>query len=490
MNAPLILNLLGNVVRIVGLTMVPSLLVAVMHNGEDIWAFVLTIALMILTGSIITCIFRPKSKQLFAKDGFFIVGLTWIVVSLFGALPAYICGAIPSYIDSLFESISGFTTTGASILTDVEVLPMGILFWRSFTHWLGGMGVLVFALAVLPKLDARTLHLLKAESPGPAPDKIVPRLADSARILYLIYVLLTVILVLLLKIAGMPWFDSFVHAFGSAGTGGFSIKNASIGAYGNPVYEMIIATFILMFGVNFALYYYAVARRFRDIVKNNEVKLYFGIIIVSVIAISINISSLFSSVWETLRYSFFQVASIITTTGYATTNFDLWPWFSKTIIILLMLMGASAGSTGGGLKTVRILLLFKIVKREIRRLLHPRMVNTVQLEGKNISEEITTGIGVFFMIYFVIILFSTLLISLDGFDLVTNLTAVISAISNIGPGLALVGPIGNFSMFSHFSKIVLSICMLAGRLEIFPILIIATAGLSSVRRGFNKVRRV
>ncbi len=380
---------------------------------------------------------------------------------------------MPSIVDAFFETVSGFTTTGATILTEIESLPNCILFWRSFTHWIGGMGFLIFMLALIPSLGGNTIHILKAESPGPTPGKIVPRIKDTAKILYLLYFVLTVIETILLKIAGLSWFNSIMHAISTAGTGGFSNMNASVAAFNNPAVEWIITIFMILFGVNFALYFQLLKRNFTDILKSEELHYYLLMIFVSAVLITINITDFNNgNITKSIRDSSFQVASIITTTGYATADFNLWPTFSKNIIILLTFAGAMAGSTGGGIKTVRIVLIFKAIKREIDKILHPKRIKSVKMDGKVVNEEIINGVFLFLGGYIIITLIAIFIVALDGFDVVTTSTAVITTISNVGPGLGAVGPTGNFAAFSPLSKMILSFCMLTGRLEIYPMIIL------------------
>jgi trk system potassium uptake protein TrkH len=381
--------------------------------------------------------------------------------------------SIPSLVDAFFETASGFTTTGASILKEVESLPKGILFWRSFTHWLGGMGVLVLTLAVLPSVGASSFHIMKAEATGPSTEKLVPKLGQTAKILYTIYTVMTAAQIILLLIAGMPLYDSLIHAFGSAGTGGFSNRNLSVGAYGNVYIEIIITVFILLFGVNFSLYFQILKGNIRNFFKDAEFRFYIGTVLIAIVVITIQLfSNGIFSVGQSLRHSSFQVASIITTTGYATTDFNLWPALSKCVLVVLMFIGASAGSTGGGVKCIRILLLLKIAKREVAKVIHPRAVHTVKSGGKVVDDEILSETMAFFFIYIAIFTVSFLLVSLDGKDLTSTVTSVVATISNIGPGLEVVGPMGNFSSFSGFSKVIFSFCMIAGRLELIPMLIL------------------
>ncbi|GAA0727506.1 TrkH family potassium uptake protein [Clostridium malenominatum] len=472
MNFGMVLKYLGILLISEAIIMTPSLFVSILYKGYDINAFVSTIAILFTVGFLAFAV-KPKNKNIYARDGFAIAALGWILISFFGALPFVFSGAIPSIIDAFFEASSGFTTTGASILTEVEGLPYGLLFWRSFTHWAGGMGVLVLTLALLPTIGGGSVQIMKAESPGPTPGKIVPKVGHTAKILYMIYFSITIVQIILLMLTGMPLFDSLVNTFGTVGTGGFSVKNLSIGAYNNVHAEVITTIFMLACGVNFTLYYQMIKGNIKEAFKDEEFKLYIGVVLTSIILITINIyGNIFSSLGQALRHSSFQVASVITTTGYATTDFNQWPGFSKIILILLMFIGASAGSTGGGIKNIRILLLFKSMKRELFKIIHPRAVYTVKFGGKVIEEETLTEILAFFFMYIFIFIIALLIISLEGRDLLTTFTAVAATLGNIGPGLGTVGPMGNFSQFTDLSKIVLSLCMIIGRLEIYPILLL------------------
>lgn len=472
MNIRIILKSLGIVLFIEGLCMFPSLLVSVIFRDGDALSFVISILVTVAAGFLLYKIPGNNSK-FYARDGFAVVALSWIAISLFGALPYIISRTIPSFIDAFFETVSGFTTTGSSILNDIESLPRGILFWRSFTNWMGGMGILVLTLAVLPSIGAGTLHIMRAESPGPSTEKLVPKLGQTAKILYTIYVVMTCIQVILLMIAGMPLFDSLVHAFASAGTGGFSIRNSSIGAYGNVYIEIIITVFTVLFGVNFGLYYRLIKGDAKGLFRDEELRFYFGTIIASIALITIDLyrHGLFT-LGQSLRHSSFQVGTIITTTGFSSTDFNLWPSFSKIILVILMVFGACAGSTGGGIKCMRILMLLKTARREITGVIHPRAVHTVKAGNKVIDEDTVKGTLIYFFIYSAFFAVSVLLVSLNGKDLVTSATSVIAALSNIGPGLEAVGPMGNFSDFSILSKLILCLDMIAGRLEFLPVLIL------------------
>ena len=450
--------------------LVLPLIVALLY-GEAAYPFLIPMALLVLIGLLLG-VRRPARTALYARDGLAIVALAWIAVSAFGALPFVISGDIPFYVDAFFETVSGFTTTGASILTEVESLSRGGLFWRSFTHWVGGMGVLVFVMAILPMSDGHGMHIMRAEVPGPTVGKLVSRMSDTAKILYGIYLVLTLVEIVLLLAGGMPLFDACIHSFGSAGTGGFSCRNLSVGAYQNPYFDIVIGIFMLLFGVNFNLYYFLLIRRFRDVFHSEELRSYLLIVAAAVVAITVDIAHLYDSVSTSLCHAFFQVSSIITTTGYATTDFNAWPTFSKGILVVLMFIGACAGSTGGGIKVARVVILVKASYGDMRRMLHPNAVSTVRFEGKPLTDRNLRGVHLFLTVYILVFTVSFLLLSLEQFDLVTTFTALAACINNIGPGLEVVGPMGNFSAFSPWSKLLLSFDMLVGRLEIFPMLLL------------------
>ncbi len=472
MKIKLVFRITGRVLFVEAAAMLLPLLVSILYGQNDAHAFLISIGVTAGAGLLMIMLTRgDRQKNLQAREGFAIVAATWIMLSLFGALPFMISGAIPNLGDALFETISGFTTTGATILANIEILPRGILFWRSFTHWVGGMGVLILFLALLPSMGERSIQLLRAESPGPSPSKLVPRIGATAKILYTIYLVLTVMEIIILKFAGMPFFDSVVHAMGTAGTGGFSIKNASIGAYGNTAAEIVIGVFMMLFGVNFAIYYQMLKKEYGKVMRNTELLTYLGIVGVSVALITANIRPMYDKLGQALNHAFFQVSSIITTTGYATTDYNYWPDFSKMIIVTLMIVGACAGSTGGGVKVMRVVILFKAIAREIRKIIHPRAVNIVRVDGQALGEDVLASCMQFFSAYVCILIGGTLVVSLDNTGFTTSFTAVLSCISNVGPGLEMVGPAGNFESFSYLSKAVMSLCMLIGRLEIFPILV-------------------
>lgn len=465
--------------------MVPALLISIFDNDKlAMIGFLGAILIILFVSVILFLVCRKANQRFFAKEGLTCVGLSWIVLSLLGCLPFYISGEIPSFIDALFETVSGFTTTGASILTDVEAMSRGLIYWRSFSHWIGGMGVLVFVLAIVPA-DGRsnrfTMHLLRAESPGPNVGKLAPRMRDTAKILYFLYVGLTVANIIFLLIGKMPMFEAFCTAFGTAGTGGFAVKNTSMAEY-SPYIQSVCTVFMLLFGVNFSCYYLLLLKRFKAVFKDGELRLYLGLVAASIIMITINISDMFGSIREAFHHAAFTVSSIITTTGFATENFDLWPTFSKTILLLLMMVGACAGSTGGGLKCGRLLILIRSVRRNLRQALNPRKVEVIRNSGNVVNERIVSGVNSYFTAYILIIFISFLLVSIDGESLITSFSGVIACFNNIGPGLDMVGPASNFAMFGVFSKIVLIIDMLAGRLEIFPVLILLSRSTWAIRR--------
>ena len=472
MNFKLVLKVTGKTLLIEAASMILPLLVGLIY-GESPRPFLLAILITAIVGLLLSL---PKADtKLFAREGFFTVGLIWVLFGVFGALPFHFSGYFNSYVDCLFECISGFTTTGATLLTAVEELPYGILFWRSFTHWLGGMGVLVLTIALLPSLGTRSAFLMQAESPGPIKSKLVPKTAQSSKILYGIYLVLTLIMILCLWIAGLPLYDSVVTAFGTAGTGGFAVKNLSIAAYGSPAVEIIVTVFMLIFSVNFSLYFLLLCSKWKQVLKSDELRFFIGIVLASGIVIAFNIYGGYAdtqSVGASLRHAFFQVASIISTSGFASTDFNLWPELSRCILILLMLVGACAGSTGGGIKCSRILLMFKSLRREIRQAIHPRSVYVVKLDNQVVEEHDLQKSHVFFAAYMIILVCGILVVSLDNFSFTTTATAVITCLSNVGPGLDLIGPMGNFSIFSDFSTLILSLLMIIGRLEIFPILVL------------------
>lgn len=471
MNYSIILNILGWVLGLQGVFMLPPCLVGLIYKEHHDALVYLIISVCCTLIGILLRRLKSKNKTFYAKEGFVAVAMSWIILSMTGAIPFVLNGDIPSYVDALFEIISGYTTTGSSILTNVEGLSHANLFFRSFSHWIGGMGVLVFILAILPMTGGSTMNLLKAESPGPSVGKLVPKMQQTAFILYAIYLVMTIIEIVLLLLGGMPLFDSLCHAFGTAGTGGFGIKNDSITSY-SPYLQTVITVFMFLFGVNFTFYYYILIRRIRDAVKMEEVRWYFGIYAGAVILLMINLVANGYEFWNSLLHVTFQVSSIMTTTGYATTDFNLWPEFSRGLMVCLMFIGACAGSTGGGIKISRIMIYLKQVGKELVQQIHPRRVHVLKMDGKEIPHATVHSCNVLLMTYVVVFIVSYLLISLDGFDTTTNFTAIAATLNNIGPGLNMVGATGNFSAFSNFSKFVLMFDMLAGRLEIIPMLLL------------------
>lgn len=470
MNFKMIFHTIGNILKIEALLLILPLIVSLIYQEGTYLSFIITIATLLLSGFLLT-LRKPKKTIIYAREGFVIVGASWIIMSLFGALPFVLSGEIPNFIDAIFETVSGFTTTGATILKEVEPLSNGMLFWRSFTHWIGGMGVLVFVLAILPNTNGDSIHLLRAESPGPQVGKIVSKVRFTARILYCIYVAMTMLEIIFLVCGEMNLYEAIVHSFSTAGTGGFGIKNDSIASY--SVYSQIIITiFMILFGINFNMFYLLLLGNIKSVLKNEELRWYFGIILISTIIITLNIVSIVGNVGTAILQSIFQVSAIITTTGFATADFEMWPALSQTILMILLFMGASAGSTGGGLKVSRIMIIIKSIKREIKTLLHPKSVTSVKFEGKPLDESVVKGTNVYFLVYIIIFVIGILIISIDNLSFTTNFTAIATCINNVGPGLDMIGPTDNFSCFSGFSKLVLSMTMLIGRLEIFPILML------------------
>lgn len=472
MNRKMVFFTTGQIILMEAVLLLLPLLVSALYKESCTCSFFITILICLFCGIFMTLVCKPKNRVIYAKEGFLIVTLSWIALSAIGALPFYISGGIPSYIDAFFETVSGFTTTGASILTDIESLPRGILFWRSFTHWIGGMGILVLMMAIIPSSGSsgRSIHIMRAEMPGPVVGKLVPRVRETAKILYIIYIIITALQVILLFAGGMPFYDSLVHAFGTAGTGGFGIKADSIAGY-SPYLQWVIAVFMLLFGVNFNLYYLLLIRSFRPIVRSSELWCYLGIVAVSVAVITGNILPLYDSFSEALRHAAFQVSSILTTTGYATTDFNLWPELSKGILFLLMFIGGCAGSTAGGLKVSRVMLLIGNARRDLSKMLHPRSVGVVHIDGKKVDSGTLDGLATYLTLYFSVLLAVYLILCLEPFDFETNLTAVVACFNNVGPGFGGVGPVSSYAAYSGLSKLVLSVAMLLGRLEIIPILI-------------------
>ncbi len=470
MNKKIVLSILGKILWAEAILLVLPLIVSLIYGNGCTVAFLITIAVAIAIALPLIIFCKTENKRIYSKEGFVIVSLAWMIMSVIGTLPFVISGEIPSFVDAFFETVSGFTTTGASILTNVEGMSEGLLFWRSFTHWLGGMGVLVFVLALSQELPDRSIHIMRAEMPGPIVDKLVPKAKETAKILYLIYIVLTLAEIVILVLCKMPLFDAIVHTFGTAGTGGFGIKADSIGSY-SPVIQWVIAIFMFIFGINFNLFYLIILKRIKSVFRSSELWVYVGVAVASCALITLNIYDSCEGLSEALRLSAFQVSSVMTTTGYATADFNLWPGFSKTLLLVLMLMGACAGSTAGGLKVSRVIILVKGMRRELHRLLHPRSVRTLKLEGKRIDEQTLSSANSYLTVYIASMVAIFLLLSIDNFDIETNFSATVACFNNIGPGLGAVGPAGNFAEYSVFSKLILTAAMLLGRLEIFPLLL-------------------
>ena len=470
MNYRMIVYVLGWILNFEALFILPSCLCGVIYGEKATFSLLITAGICALIG-ILAVLRKPDNKKIYAREGFVIVALSWFILSIFGALPFRISGEIPHMIDAVFETASGFTTTGASILPEVEAMSKCLVFWRSFTHWVGGMGVLVFVIAILPLAGGSNMYLMKAESPGPSVKKLVPKVRTTALTLYGLYLFITVVEAVLLIAGRMPVFDALTITFGTAGTGGFGVRNDSAAGYSVYV-QVVVTVFMILFGVNFNLYYLIYKRKFKDIKYCTEVFVYLGIIAGSIILISINIAGMYDHAGMAVKDAAFQVGSIITTTGYSTTDFDLWPSFSKTLLVTLMFVGACAGSTGGGIKVSRIMILLKTVGKELNNFIHPNSVRKISVEGKQLEHSVLRSTNVYIMAYAAVYVLSILIISLDNFDFTTNFTAVAATLNNIGPGLAGVGPMANFSQYSPLSKIVLTFDMLAGRLELFPVLIL------------------
>ncbi len=470
MNYSIIRYILCRVLEFQALFLALPFVVGLIYGEREGFAY-LVVGVSCLLAGVLGKLKKPKSTVFYAREGFVTVSLSWILLSVTGALPLFLSGEFSSYTDALFETISGLTTTGASILTDVEALSKCNLFWRSFTHWIGGMGVLVLILAILPLAGGYNMHLMRAESPGPTVGKLVPRVRHTARILYEMYIFLTVIQIILLLFTGMSPFEAMTISFGTAGTGGFGVLNSSIGSYA-VASQVVITIFMILFGVNFNVYYLIRARKPIQAFKHEEMRYYLGIILAAVLLITINIRGSFQSLFEAFHHAAFQVASIITTTGFSTVDFNMWPEFSKAILVALMFVGACAGSTGGGIKVSRVIIMLKMVKNELSYLIHPKRVRQVTMESRVVNKEILRSISVFFIAYIVIFAASTLLVSLDNLDFTTNFTAVAATLNNIGPGLNEVGPAANFSVYCQPAKFVLMFDMLAGRLELFPLLLL------------------
>ena len=471
MNKRKIVSFIGRIILIEAALMVLPLLVALYYGDGDAWAFAVTILAALIPGVLMARV-RQSDRRLSSRDGYFIVAATWIIISLIGAMPLYMAGGFRSYWSALFEIASGFSTTGASVLAQPELLGHGVLFWRSFTHWIGGMGVLVFVMMVMPMENDNSMHLVRAEVPGPTAGKLVPRMRTTSMILYGIYAAMTMILLVLLLLGGMPLFDSFCMAFGTAGTGGFAVSSAGVAGYHSAYIEILLGIFMLLFGVNFNVYHLLLLGKVKDALKSEEVKAYLGIVITATVLISINTFSRVTGLGTTVRNAFFQVASIMTTSGFATVDFNFWPEFSKHTLVLLMIIGACAGSTGGGFKVSRLIILLKAMMAEVRHIITPKAINPVRIDGKPIDKETLNSTRIYAAAYLILICLFTWILSLDGKDLTTNVTAVLSCFNNIGPGLGGVGPMNNFGIYSDWAQVLQSLCMLTGRLEIFPMLLL------------------
>ncbi len=468
MNRRMILYTLGRIMLLEAALMLLPLAVTLIYREGQAVQFAVTAAAAAAFGLLLCFFSKPRTRVIYAKDGFLLVALAWLLLSLFGAAPFVMTGEIPSFVDAFFETVSGFTTTGASILSDPAALSHGSLFWRSFTHWIGGMGILVMCMAIIPSLSARSIHIMRAEMPGPIVGKLVPRARDTAKILYLIYIVMTLVQIAMLCFGGMSLFESALYSFGTAGTGGFAPYASSCADF-SPYIQYTITVFMLLFGVNFNLYYLMLIRRFKSVAKSEELWVYFGVAALSTVVVAINIFPKYGGA-DAVRHSAFQVASIMSTTGFSTADFNMWPGLSKAVLLLLMFVGACAGSTAGGIKVSRTVLLFKMMRRQLRRLIHPRSVSTVRLEGKTVSEETQSGVANYLTLYAIVMIAVFFILSFEPFDIETNLSAAAACFNNVGPGLGLVGPAANYAGYSAFSKIVLSVAMLLGRLEIYPVL--------------------
>ncbi len=470
MNIKMTIYILGRMLGVEALVLLLPALVGFIY-GEDVSAFLFASGILAIV-YVLTGWRKPKNTTIYGKEGFVIIALAWILWSIFGALPYFLSNSIPSYVDAFFETVSGFTTTGSTILTDIASLPKGMNFWRCFTHWIGGMGVLVFVMVIVSLEEKNSMHLMRAEVPGPETDKLVPKARSSAKILYGMYLGLTLVQILFLKAGGMDWYDSIIHAFSTAGTGGFNNRNNSVAYYDSAYIDTVITVFMILFGINFNMYYFLLLKKVKAVFKNEEVRVYLGIILGATLMIATNILNIYGSFGRAFRYAVFQVASVITTTGFATADYNLWPEFSKCVLLTVMVIGACAGSTGGGMKVSRIIIMFKSVWKEMKRMLKPKSVSIVKVNGKKVEESTLSGVYMYVVAYFIFFIVSVLLISLNNFDFATTFSSVLTTINNVGPGIAAVGPVENFSAFSDFSKMIFCLDMLVGRLEIFPFLVL------------------
>jgi len=471
MDFGIVLRVLGLLLLTESACMIPSLLVSVYYSEGDTMAFLLTILLTAAAGFILSR-FKSENSVVRYREGFMIVGLGWILASIFGSFPFLFAGVLDSFTDALFETVSGFSTTGASVIKNVELMPNGILFWRAFTHWLGGMGILVFTLALLPTMGMGTMQIFRAESPGPSPDKITPKLGQTAKMLYAVYSIITAAQIISLKIAGMSLFDAVTHTFATVGTGGYSTRNASIGAFNSPGIEWITTAFMFICGINFSLYYDAIHGNFRTLLKDREFRFYAMVVAAASILITINVSSnVFHNIWQSIRYAVFHVVSFVTTTGFVTYDYDLWPDFSRVILFLLLFVGGCAGSTAGALKNIRILLVLKIIKRELYKLIHPKAVIAIRVGDKAVPEEILQSVVGFVLLYILIFIAGTLILLTQGMDIISSASSAASALGNVGPGFGMIGPTFTFADQTALCKIVLTALMILGRLEIYTIFI-------------------
>lgn len=476
MNYRMTAFILGKMLGVEGLVLLIPMTVALLYREDNFIYFPITSVLLILIYLLLGRK-KPENTNIYMKEGLVIVASAWLLWSVFGALPFFLSGSIPSYIDAFFETVSGFTTTGSTILENIAGLSYGMNFWRCLTHWIGGMGVLVFVMVLTSLDDKNSMHLMRAEVPGPEADKLVPKARSTAKILYGMYFALTALEVIFLLFGGMNLYDSIIHAFSTAGTGGFNNRNESVAFYDSAYIDGVITVFMILFGINFNLYFLLLLKKFKAVFKNEEARIYLGIIAATTALIVLNITHIYGAPLKAFRYAVFQVASVITTTGFVTANYDLWPEFSKALLLMIMVVGACAGSTGGGMKVSRILILLKSVKREVHRMLHPKAVHIVRVNGQKISNETIHGVYIYFIAYVFILIGSVIIVSLDNFDFTTTFSAVLTEMNNVGPGLALSGPVENFHKFSGLSKIVFSLDMLIGRLEIFPFLMLASPSL-------------
>jgi len=476
MNNRMTTYILGKMLGVEALVLLIPAFVSWIYN-EDGWKYFLITSFILAVVYIAFGMRKPKDSTIYGRDGFIIIACAWILWSIFGALPFWLSGEIPFYVDAFFETVSGFTTTGSTILTDASSLAMGMNFWRCFTHWIGGMGVLVFVMVIVSLEDKNSMHLMRAEVPGPETDKLVPKARDTAKILYGMYLVLTITEVIFLLAGGMSLYDSLIHSFSTAGTGGFNNRSNSVAYYDSAYIDGVITVFMILFGINFNVYYFLLLKKVKAVFKNEELRAYLGVILGATILITLNILSVYETPLKAFRYAVFQVSAIITTTGFVTADFNLWPQFSKCILLLLMVIGACAGSTGGGMKVSRILIMLKSVKREMKRLLHPQSVNLVKINQKKVSESTMQGVYMYFIAYVAVFVMSVLIVSLNNYDFTTTFSGVLTTLNNVGPGLAGVGPIENFSKFSVLSKFVFCADMLIGRLEVFPFLMLLSPNL-------------